>query len=385
MKNILGITLLIFNIHSFAQVYPSFGPEKAVTIIGDTLDSMEPFISPDGNTLFFNSLNNGTTTGLYYATRINDTTFTFKGALNGVNRPTPHLDAVASMDSANHFIWVSNRNFPMVMQNLQHGVYNNAGTVSNTGKILGDFYILSQGWIVMDQGLSYDGKTLVYCNAFFNTNYQGCSGVPCKARLGMAQKINDSTFNKMTNTDNLFANVNDSTYLVYAPALTKDELELYFTRIKKGSFQPEICVSVRNTVSDSFSKPNVIYTIAGQIPEAPTLTSDKSKMYYHKKPSTLFKLFMRYRNIPTGTNETIENNVVQLYPNPSNNNITIALPDMLKPTEVTISNLFGQQVLYTQNLTNICVADFASGFYTIVVKQGGRTYTRKFIKNDYNE
>src|ERR1700719_4761516 len=78
-----------------AQTYPSFGNEIPVTITGDTVpDAMEPFISPDGNTLFFNSLNNGTTTTLYYATKVNDSTFTFAGGLTGANLLTPpHLDA----------------------------------------------------------------------------------------------------------------------------------------------------------------------------------------------------------------------------------------------------------------------------------------------------
>jgi hypothetical protein len=35
-----------------AQAVPAFGPEIKVTISGLTFDAMEPFISPDGNTLF---------------------------------------------------------------------------------------------------------------------------------------------------------------------------------------------------------------------------------------------------------------------------------------------------------------------------------------------
>ncbi len=34
--------------------YPSFGSEIAVTISGLSFDAMKPFISPDGNCLFFN-------------------------------------------------------------------------------------------------------------------------------------------------------------------------------------------------------------------------------------------------------------------------------------------------------------------------------------------
>ena len=50
-----------------------------ITINGYIDHAMEPFISPDGNTLFFNSLNNAIDTKLYYATKVNATTFTFIG------------------------------------------------------------------------------------------------------------------------------------------------------------------------------------------------------------------------------------------------------------------------------------------------------------------
>ncbi|HTB32248.1 MAG TPA: hypothetical protein VK808_09500, partial [Bacteroidia bacterium] len=119
MKNILLFLLLLgIDQVSFCQSYPVFGPEFRVTILGDTVpDAMEPFISPDGNTLFFNSLNNGTTTTLYYSTKVNDSTFTFMGPLTGANINPPHLDAVASLDSANRFFWVTTRNYPSTYHN----------------------------------------------------------------------------------------------------------------------------------------------------------------------------------------------------------------------------------------------------------------------------
>nr|HQU77731.1 hypothetical protein [Chitinophagales bacterium] len=54
---------------AFSQSYPTYGPEIPVTVAGLTFDAMEPFLSPDGNTLFFNSLNAGGNTNLYQAER----------------------------------------------------------------------------------------------------------------------------------------------------------------------------------------------------------------------------------------------------------------------------------------------------------------------------
>jgi len=73
-------------------------------------DTMEPFLSPDGNYLFFNSLNNSINTKLYYAKKVNDSTFNFVGELNGTNQTTePHLDAVADLDSEGNLLDINKR------------------------------------------------------------------------------------------------------------------------------------------------------------------------------------------------------------------------------------------------------------------------------------
>jgi len=77
----------------------NFGTPVPVTNEGYHGDAMEPFVSTDGKYLFFNNRNDpATSTDLYFARRVNDTTFAFAGALAGAN--SPELDAVASMDRA---------------------------------------------------------------------------------------------------------------------------------------------------------------------------------------------------------------------------------------------------------------------------------------------
>ncbi len=105
-----------------------------VTINGLSFDAMEPFISPDGNYMFFNNLNDGINTKLYYATKVNDSTFSYVGELNGTNQITPpHLDAVADLDSFGNFYWTSTRNYPTELDNLFHGTFN-TGNVTNIGR-----------------------------------------------------------------------------------------------------------------------------------------------------------------------------------------------------------------------------------------------------------
>ena len=344
-KSLFTLLFLILIVKSYSQTYPVFGNEIPVKINGLTFDAMEPFISPDGNTLFFNSINDGVNTSLYYATKVNDSTFTYVGQVNGTNMPSPHLDAVASLDSANNFVWVSTRNYPSVFENLQRGTYN-SGSLTNHTKVYGDFYIRTPGWLIMDAAINYDGNYLYYCNAYFNS----CAGgMPCQAKLGIAQKVNDSTYNKTATSDAVLVNINNVNYLVYAPQVTKDGLELYFTRILNGSFTTEICVSVRSTTTSVFSAPSIIYSSQPLTPEAATLTTDKSIMYYHKKPSTLYKIFMRYRTITTDVGEINKKDMVTVFPNPTSDKLFISFQNKeLKQIELKIFNVNGQELLNEQ-------------------------------------
>lgn len=282
-----------------SQIYPSFGSEIEVTINGLLFDAMEPFISPNGNYLFFNNLNDGIETKLYYATKINDSTFNYVGELIGTNQiTTPHLDAVADMDINGNFYWTSTRNYPTELNNLFHGTFN-AGNVSNIERVQGDFNKNILGWLVMDHGISLDGQFLYFNNARFDD--ANCQG-PCETTLGIAQKNNATTFSTLPNSATILQNINDSNYIYYAPCISSDNLELYFTRYLNEQITSnttfEICVAVRSNSSATFSTPKVLFseTISNLI-EAPTLTVDKTILYYHKKTADSHKIVMRHRSL----------------------------------------------------------------------------------------
>jgi hypothetical protein len=171
---IIIFQLFIFHFQTKAQLYPTFGAEIPVSINGLTFDAMEPFLSNDENTLFFNSLNAGGNTNLYYAERVDDSTFNYIGLLNGtVDTSANHLDAVASMDSTNRFYWVSLRNYPTIFENLHSGLFNGT-TISNVKRVYGNFNIPTLGWIIMDAAVSYQSAQLYYCNAFFDFVNNSC-------------------------------------------------------------------------------------------------------------------------------------------------------------------------------------------------------------------
>jgi hypothetical protein len=338
---------------------PLFGPEIKVMVQGLTFDAMEPFLSADGNTMFFNSLNDGINTRVHYATKVNDSLFTYVGEVNGVNElNNPQLNGVASMDTANRFVWVSTRGWPVVTENLHRGNYSN-GSCSSTGRVYGNFYIYQPGWLIMDAALTYNGSQLNYCNARFDT----CIG-PCEARLGIADRVNDSTFNTNSNSAYILQNVNDTNYLVYAPQLSANGLELYFTRLLIGSFDTELCVSVRSSVTDPFSAPMVLCADYPNFPEAATVDSAASLMYYHKKTNGTYALYLRYRS-PLSVEENIALTPF-VFPNPAGDFIDVQIPNGAE-TIITLRDMKGCTVLQETNKTRINTSALEEGMYLLTV------------------
>ncbi|HLP11071.1 MAG TPA: T9SS type A sorting domain-containing protein [Flavobacteriales bacterium] len=378
------LQLIPFVLMSFqlaAQGYPVFGPEKKVTITGITFDVMEPFLSEDENVLFFNSLNSGGQTNLHYALRVNDTTFTYVDTLTGCyDTSSNHLDAVASLDSANHFYWVSLRNYTgTVYANLHHGNYA-AGHVSGISPVYGDFNIPAFGWLIMDAAIDYSGNNLYYCNAYFDLISSSCGpGIPCEGILGVAQKINDSTFNKLPGSDAIFANINDTNYVVYAPQVTHDGLYIYYTRFQKGTGSTQLCVSYRTTTTGVFTSPHIIWENFPYVPEGTTVTDDNQKIYYHQKNGMLvYTMYMRYRTGTIGLNELNSHSAYNVYPNPVSNILHIETSSTNLSCRVFSTT--GQLQLAFANQNTIDVSSLSPGLYLIKIDDKNSSLTKRFVK-----
>ncbi len=379
--NLSLLILLCLVNQSIAQNYPVFGAEKKVEILSLSFDAMEPFISPDGNTLFFNSLNSGGNTNLYYATKINDSCFQFIGQVNGtLDTSANHLDAVVSMDSLNNFFWVTSREYPTIMENLHTGNYY-SGQVTNIQRVYGDFYVnfflYPFGWIVMDACVSNSGEELYYCNAFFD--FQNNS-LPLKAQLGIAEKSNDSTFTKLLNSDSILQNINDTNYLVYAPQLSKNGLELYYTRLLKNTYNTEICLAVRANKNDVFGSGILIHSDLGYFPEAATLNSNESILYYHQKRGTHYEIFMRNIDRTNAIDKQKELSGLKIYPNPAKEFLHITYPPSLNDFKIKVYNQFGQLVLQHSQSEKINISSLAAAYYIIEIIGDDFYQKRSFIK-----
>lgn len=81
----------------------------------------------------------------------------------------------------------------------------------------------------------------------------------------------------------LLAEVNTPA-LEYAPAISADDLELFFTRLDGTS---QILHTVRPSAGAPFRAPEPIAAIEGFV-EAPTLSPDGLSLYYHRYLGTSF-------------------------------------------------------------------------------------------------
>lgn len=261
-----------------------FGQPVRVEIKGYQGNTMEPFLSRDGNTLFFNNLNSAPeNTNLHWATRINDSSFQYQGEIAGVN--TAGLEAVPTSDTAGNLYFVSNRNYVQTLSTLYQCRYA-SGAAINVHLVKG-ISRQQAGWVNFDIEVSADGQSIYFVDAQFDA-----SGNPATADLVIAEK-SDTGFQRSPNSSYLLKNINTDA-LEYAASIAADNLTLYFTRVTlplTGGATPEIFMSTRKNINEPFSKPLKIMSITG-FSEAPSISPDQKILYYHTKEGSRFVLYL---------------------------------------------------------------------------------------------
>jgi hypothetical protein len=269
-----------------------FTNPEPVTIEGYSQDAMEPFVSPDGNYLFFNSSNNTRPTNLYYATRIDDLTFQFQGEIAGANSGGMTLSAVASMDMNNTFYFISDRSYPATLSTIYSGTFSGApvGTVSNVALVQG----VSKdkpGDVNFDQCISPDGGTLYFVDGVFKLGGPPDSP-PVAASIAIAKRHGDH-FVRLKNSAEIMRKINTHD-LNYAPDVSKSGLEFFFTRIPIQGSQPKppplIYTATRSSTLKPFGPPRKIEAISG-FAEAPALSPDEKSLYYHLQVNGTFVIY----------------------------------------------------------------------------------------------
>ena len=168
MKKVVKLVLFVLFFVSFLWGCILFAPPsnvikfstpKQVTIEEYTGNIMEPFLTRDGEILFFNNLNSSAVnTNIYYATRIDDVTFSYQGEVDRVN--TDSLEATACMDENNNFFFISTRSYSDTLSSIYTGIFD-GGTVSDV-QLVNGISKDKPGWIDFGVEVSKDGKDLFF-------------------------------------------------------------------------------------------------------------------------------------------------------------------------------------------------------------------------------
>ena len=265
-----------------AREYTGFGHPAPVTIRGYSGDAMEPFIARDGHYLFFNNSNDpSVNTNLFYASRVDATTFAYQGEIRGVN--TASLDAVPTMDRMGRFYFISTRSYATTRSTIYRGRFED-GRVSGVDLVPGPS-TQQPGIVDFDVEVSPDGDALYFAEGAFGTA-QG----PTSADLVLAVR-RGTRFARPAGGGHILANVNAGG-LNYAAATAADERELFFTRIdpRHPADGPKVYRAYRQGATEPFGCPQRLRALTGYV-EAPSLSLDGRTLYYHKRAGTRFLIY----------------------------------------------------------------------------------------------
>lgn len=259
-----------------------FANPQRVTILGYDGDAMEPFFSRDGKYLFFNNNNNpAEKTDIFYAERVKDITFQFRGPVRGVNTPD-NLEGVPSMSRTGDFYFITTRSYAANRSTIYRGKFAN-GAVTGVDFIQG-ISPTQNGIVDFDAEISPDGEYLYAVDGDLTS-----PPVPKSADIFVARR-KGGAFERLPNSSRIMANVNTPA-LEYAPSTTQDGLHLYFTRMNPATQTATIEHAQRRSLNDPFGPSATVKAIKGFV-EAPSVTPDDKVLFYHAKVGDAYRIFV---------------------------------------------------------------------------------------------
>jgi WD40-like Beta Propeller Repeat len=260
-------------------VTEEFTAAGCVEIEGYNGDAMEPFIAPKTGDLLFNNRNSPPElTDLHWARRIDDTHFQYVGAIEGANSTA--LDAVASVDESGNFFFISMRSYEETLSSIFMGQWSN-GVVTHVAPVRG-IAPEQHGLVDFDAEISRDGDSLFYVEGRFSG-----SAVPDSANIALAHKLGER-FVRDTFSDVLLGSVNTPA-LEYAPAISVDRRELFFTRLDPHARTIAIYRAKRVGTGQPFGPAERVAAADGFV-EAPALSPDGSILYFHRLVEGQFQI-----------------------------------------------------------------------------------------------
>lgn len=252
-----------------AQRYEAFGPPVRVPIAGYDGDVMEPFITRDGRYLLFNNRNDAqSNTDLHIAWISSPLSIHYLGPIRGANGAA--LDAVASVDQRFRLYFVSTRDYFQTLDSVFRA--DLIKTWAYRVDAVPGVSMRRPGALVFDAEISADGQTLWLVDGEFS----GAS-LPDRADLSFAVRHKDG-FHRPAEAASIMAAVNSSA-LEYAPSVSVDGLELFYTRyVPAEGFS--VWRSTRPAADAAFNSPERVSAIPANA-EATTISPDSHALYFH--------------------------------------------------------------------------------------------------------
>jgi len=261
-----------------------FANPARVTIDGYNGHAMEPFISSDGQTLFFNNFGNGVENGdIHYAVKEVNGDFKYIGLVQGIN--TSDLEGVPNLDLAGNFYYTSVATYFDDLLSIYGGPYEN-GTVTAPVAVDQKLTLNIPGYLDMDAAISPDGSTMYLAIGKFSVN-----SFPDEANFIIANRVNGE-FIKDNRSDEILANINTDK-LEYAASISYDGLTLYFNRTDISSlpYKFSILKATRVSKDAAFAVPEIVNGITGEFTEGASISADDRELYYHQKINNLFLIY----------------------------------------------------------------------------------------------
>jgi len=185
---------------------------EPVRIEGYSGEAMEPFLSRDGQVLFFNTRNDpGVDTDIHFARRRDDVTFVHQGVLAGTQSPV--LDGVPTMSRDGHFCFISPRDYRQTLNSVFCGHFDGSRVtevMAQTG-----LRTARLGHLIFDVEVSADGAQMIFAEGVFSGG-----AVPDAADLYLAERSANG-YVRSNDSARILQNVNSGD-LEYAPALSAD-------------------------------------------------------------------------------------------------------------------------------------------------------------------
>lgn len=258
-----------------------FGPPQPVAILGYDDDVMEPFLSRDGATMFFNNRNDpAEQTDLHWATRVDDLTFQYRGRIDSANSSA--LDGVPTMSADGRFCFISPRAYAETLATVHCGDWR--GDRVDGVTLQADASPRIPRRVVFDVELAASGEFAVIVDGLFSGG-----PLPASADLRLA-RWRDGALHIDPSADSRFAALNTQA-LEYGAGLSPDGLVMAFTRTegRPPFVRSGIWIADRPNAGAPFNPPSRVTSLEGFV-EAPTFSPDGQSLYVHHRVGQRFVL-----------------------------------------------------------------------------------------------